>query len=168
MTEGQVDGDAHHDARDGLRLWLRLLGTAGFVERELSARLRVMFNVSLARFDFMAQLDRAGPDGMTMGALSGKLMVTSGNVTGLTDRLQAEGLVERLADPSDRRVQRIAFTGKGRDLFRRMAAAHSDWVEDILADVPDEDRARLHDLLGDLKTSAQDAASRWSYAEAGE
>lgn len=168
MTEGPLDGDTHHDARDALRLWLRLLGTAGFVERELSARLRATFNVSLARFDFMAQLDRAGSDGMTMGALSGKLMVTSGNITGLTDRLQAEGLVERLADPSDRRVQRIAFTDKGRALFRRMAQAHSGWVEDILAGVPDEDRARLYGLLGKFKGSAQDAAGRWSYAEAGE
>ena len=162
------EGPMYDDVQDALRLWLRLLGTAGFVERELATRLRAAFNVSLARFDFLAQLDRAGADGMTMGALSGKLMVTSGNITGLTDRLQAEGLVERRADPSDRRVQRIMLTSEGRGLFGRMAEAHSGWVAEIFADVSDKDRARLYALLGDLKGSAQNAAKNWVFAEAGE
>ncbi len=58
--------------------------------------LRETFDITLPRFDLLAQLDRA-PDGMTMGELSDRLMVSNGNVTGLAERLVSEGLVARPA-----------------------------------------------------------------------
>jgi len=57
-------------------------------------RLRREFNTTLPRFDLMAQLER-NPDGLKMGELSQRLMVTGGNITGVTDQLVRERLVKR-------------------------------------------------------------------------
>ena len=67
-------------------------------------RLRDSFDVTLPRFDLMAQLDRA-PNGMTLGELSQRMMVSNGNVTGLVDRLVAQGLLARRAFAARPRVR---------------------------------------------------------------
>ena len=92
---------------DALRLWLRLFTCSTLIERSIRARLRERFGITLARFDFLAQLARS-PAGLRMQELSRRLMVTGGNVTGLARELAAEGLVERRTDAADRRVQVIA------------------------------------------------------------
>src|SRR5512134_3091261 len=101
--------DSHHDA---LRLWLRLLTCTLLIERRIKARLRDRFGMTLPRFDLMAQLERA-PDGLKMSELSRRLMVTGGNVTGLTDQLVAEGLVDRHPVPGDRRAFAVRLTAGG-------------------------------------------------------
>ncbi len=75
-----------------LRLWLRLLKAARLVEAELRERLRTGHGTTLPRFDVMAALART-PRGCRMSELSGVLRVSNGNVTGIVDRLEAEGLV---------------------------------------------------------------------------
>ena len=70
---------ADHEAE--LRLWLRLLTCTTLIEGEVRRRLRDDFDVTLPRFDLMAQLDKA-PNGMTLGELSQRMMVSNGNVTG--------------------------------------------------------------------------------------
>ena len=67
-----------------------------------------------------------------MGELSRRMMVTGGNVTGITDQLVAEGLVERRPMPGDRRAQAVRLTAKGKRAFDAMAAAHEQWVVDLL------------------------------------
>ncbi len=141
--------DADHLA---LRLWLRLLACANRIEAPLRRQLREQFDNSLARFDLMAQLERQ-PEGMKMRELSRRLMVTGGNVTGLTDRLVAEGLVERLDDPGDRRAFTVRLTSEGRRQFRAMAAAHEGWVVALMDGLPSERQQSLYELLGELKTS---------------
>ena len=78
--------DTHHES---LRLWLRLLTCATMIERHVRANLRERFAISLPRFDLMAQLERH-PEGLRMGELTRRLMVTGGNVTGITDRSRHE------------------------------------------------------------------------------
>ncbi len=146
--------------RDDLRLWLRLLSCTNFIEYELQQRLRENFGISLARFDFLAQLYRAGEDELTMTDLGQRLMVTGGNITGLTDRLAKDGHVERRADPRDRRVQRICLTKQGRVFFEEMATIHSRWVGEIFADVDTASAGELRDMLARLKTSAERASDR--------
>src|ERR1700722_13606979 len=77
--------------KDRLRLWVRLLRASRTIESELRERLRQEFNTTLPRFDVMAALYRA-PEGMLMSDLSRFLLVSNGNVTGIIDRLAAEGL----------------------------------------------------------------------------
>ena len=133
-----------------LRLWLRLLACTNLVEAPLRTRLREQFRGSLPRFDLMAQLDRQ-PGGMKMRELSRRLMVTGGNVTGLTDRLVAEGLVERQDDPADRRAWTVQLTAEGRRQFRAMARAHEAWVTDLFGGLSADQQSRLFELLGQLK-----------------
>jgi DNA-binding MarR family transcriptional regulator len=104
----------------------------------------------------MAQLERT-PDGLRMNELSRRMMVTGGNVTGITDQLVAEGLVERIDVEGDRRAWRVRLTPKGRTAFEDMARAHEGWIVEAFAALDDDEIARLHRLLGKVKTRFQDA-----------
>ena len=96
-----------------LRLWLRLLATANLLAGELGARLRARHGISLAQFDYLAQLHRSGEADVAMSELGRRLMVTSGNVTGLTDRLERQGWVKRERAAHDRRTQFVRLTAGG-------------------------------------------------------
>ena len=111
------------DHAEELRLWLRLLTCTTLIEGEVRGRLRQRFDVTLPRFDLMAQLDKA-PDGMTLSDVSKRMMVSNGNVTGLVERLVESGHLDRRTSETDRRVQVIRLTKLGRAEFRRMAAEH--------------------------------------------
>lgn len=118
-------------SKQRLRLWLRLLRTSRAIEGELRERLRVGFDTTLPKFDVMAALDRK-PAGMTMTELSRFLMVSNGNVTGIIDRLAAEGIVMRRPHKEDRRATFVHLTPKGARQFAAMAKAHEAWVDEIL------------------------------------
>ena len=116
--------------KERLRFWYRAYGAVSAVEREISARLRERFGVTLARFDVMAHLF-AAPDGLTMGELTRRLLVSGGNTTGLVDRLTREALAEREVDALDRRIYRVRLSARGRALFEEMAEEHEAWVNQI-------------------------------------
>ncbi len=117
-----------HDHKDELRLWLRLFACKEVIESEVRRRLRDSFDVTLPRFDLMAQLYRA-PKAMTLGELSQRMMVSNGNVTGLVDRLLEQGL----------------------------ARANGDWIGGMLADLSADDIETLMRLLAKTKASARKA-----------
>lgn len=142
---------------EGLRLWLRLLTCTSLIEATIRAELRAEFEVTLPRFDLMAQLYRH-PSGLKMGELSQRLMVTGGNVTGIADQLEAEGLVTREADAQDRRAVLIALTAAGRRSFAKMAARHEEWVAGLLDGLTPSEQHELHRLLGRLKSTIKAAA----------
>ena len=141
--------DDHHES---LRLWLRLLTCSALIERSIRARLRSSFATTLPRFDLMAQLERH-PAGLRMGELSRRLMVTGGNVTGITDQLVREGLVERREIADDRRVYVVRLTGRGKRAFDAMAAAHERWIIEMLGGLESGERKRLYALLDRLKAT---------------
>jgi DNA-binding MarR family transcriptional regulator len=145
---------ADHEAE--LRLWLRLLTCATLIEGEIRSRLRDTVDVTLPRFDLMAQLDKA-PGGMTLGELSQRMMVSAGNVTGLAERLEALGMLERRAAPNDRRAQIVSLTADGRRAFRAMARTHENWIAEIFADLAADEIETLMALLAKTKTSARKA-----------
>lgn len=134
-----------------LKLWLRMLTCSNRVEAGIRQRLREEFGISLARFDLLAQLERA-PQGLKMKELSRRLMVTGGNVTGLTDQLEHEGFVVRSDDPADRRAYAVKLTPAGRALFRRMAAKHEQWVVALFNGLSVTEKSQLYRLLATLKT----------------
>jgi len=140
------------DSKLELKVWLRLLTCTTLIEREVRQRLRERFETTLARFDLLAQLDRA-PRGLTMGELSSRLMVTNGNVTGLTDALVREGLVSRSTEPGDRRSLRIKLTAAGKRFFDGMTPVHEQWVDALMAGLTRAEMAHLLELLGKLKQS---------------
>ena len=147
------------DHADELRLWLRLLTCTTLIEGEVRGRLRQRFDVTLPRFDLMAQLDKA-PDGMTLSDVSKRMMVSNGNVTGLVERLVESGHLDRRTSETDRRVQVIRLTKLGRAEFRKMAAEHETWIADLFVDLSPKDVRELMRLLAKTKASAQKSAAR--------
>ncbi len=147
-----------HDAPE-LRLWLRMLTCSTLVENRLRSLMRTRFDTTLPRFDLMAQLANA-PTGMKMSDLSRCMMVTNGNITGITDQLERDGLVERVKVDTDRRSCLIRLTAKGRQSFRRMSAAYQEWVSELFGDLPESRRQLLFELLGELKMAGQAALPR--------
>lgn len=144
--ESRAAPDDHH----ALRLWLRMLTCCNLIESEIRTQLRTRFDTTLPRFDLMAQLHRA-PKGMRMGELSRHMMVTNGNITGITDQLEKEGLVIRNKVETDRRSSIIKLTPLGKKTFARMARAHESWVKEMFGDLPEASRDALFQGLGELK-----------------
>jgi DNA-binding MarR family transcriptional regulator len=152
-----MEARAHSEHPEALRLWLRLLTCTQIVEKRVRTRLRERFDTTLPRFDLMAQLERA-PEGLKMNELSRRMMVTGGNVTGITDQLAAEGLVDRVDVQGDRRAYRVRLTARGRKVFNEMARQHESWIVDAFAALSDKEIAGLHKLLGKVKDHSRGAA----------
>ena len=139
-----------------------MLTCTTLLEARLRSLMRLRFNTTLPRFDLMAHLADA-PTGMKMSDLSRCMMVTNGNITGITDQLERDGLVDRVKVDTDRRSCLIRLTAKGRQQFRRMSAAYQKDLAEFLEDLPENRRQLLYELLGELKTAGlhampQDAA----------
>ena len=147
--ESRVGADDHR----ALRLWLRLLSCTQHVERQVRSRLRARFGTTLPRFDLLSQLERH-PEGLRMSALSRRMMVTGGNVTGIVDQLVREGLVARQGDADDRRACRVCLTRAGERAFAEMARAHEAWILELLSGLTRREHAELYALLAKVKARA--------------
>lgn len=135
---------------------MRLLTCTQLIETRIRNELRVRFSTTLPRFDLMSQLERH-PEGLKMNELSRRMMVTGGNVTGITDQLVKEGLVERVVQPSDRRAYRIRLTRTGEKAFAEMAREHEMWVVGLLSGLTKREHQDLLGLLAKVKLGALDA-----------
>jgi DNA-binding MarR family transcriptional regulator len=145
------------DHHQSLKLWLRMLSCTTLIEGEIRSRLRSEFGITLPRFDLMAQLERH-PDGLRMGELSKRMMVTGGNITGITDQLEQEKLVVRVPDPKDRRAYSVKLTAAGRRAFERMAAVHEGWIAELLGGLSVQEKTKLIQLLSQVKRHLNDSA----------
>jgi DNA-binding MarR family transcriptional regulator len=145
-----LEARGHSEHPEALRLWLRLLTCTQLIEKQVRTQLRERFDTTLPRFDLMSQLERS-PDGLKMNELSRRMMVTGGNVTGITDQLVTEGLVERLPVEGDRRSFRIRLTPLGRQSFDDMARQHEAWIVQAFGSLNLAQIENLHQLLGMVK-----------------
>lgn len=147
MTDAALRAEPMSKQR--LRVWLRLLRAHRGIENRLREAMRLAYGCTLPRFDVLAALDR-DRDGLRMSDLSTKLMVSNGNVTGIVDRLEAEGLVERISVDGDRRAMRVRLTRDGIDRFAEMAAEHETWVDELMATYDERELGTLIALLDRL------------------
>ena len=145
-----IESRLTHDHHQPLKLWLRMLSCTVRIETEIRTRLRNEFGITLPRFDLMAQLERH-PEGLRMGELSKRMMVTGGNVTGIAEQLVQEKLVVRVPDAHDGRAYSVKLTAAGRRAFERMAAAHEQWITELLGGVSSQDKGKLIELLSQIK-----------------
>ncbi len=157
MLDAESKVDEHpHTHREEVRLWLRLLTCTKLVEAEIRRRLREEFDMTLPRFDLLAQLERS-TQGLLLSELSRRLMVSNGNVTGLVERLVSEGFVHRITDRDDRRAARVSLTKSGRAAFTHMAKAHARWLADMLGGLGAERQQALRSALGEFKDVVRQA-----------
>ncbi len=145
-----LDSRLSDGTHESLRLWLRLLTCTHLVENHVRKSLAAQFKTTLPRFDLMAQLERF-PDGLQMGELSRRMLVTGGNVTGIVDQLEGAGLLVRTEDPTDRRVYLVKLTKEGRRLFGQMAVEHESWIVKLFSGIPKREQRLLNESLTHLR-----------------
>jgi DNA-binding MarR family transcriptional regulator len=150
--------DTQEGKKPELRLWLRMLSTTKLISQEIRRRLRTEFGATLPQFDLLAQLYRE-KDGLRLGELSKRTMVTNGNVTGLVERLEVDGLIIRETPEGDRRVTVAKLTRRGTEVFGAMAKAHEGWLRDLMADVQPSE---IDTLLVDMHLVKQSVSNHLS------
>lgn len=110
--------------------------------------------LSFGEYLVLAALRRAGPPyRMNPTALYDAVILTSGAMTNRLDRLEAQGLVERLPDPADRRGRLVALTRRGRDVVDAALVDHITNEEWLLAGLTARERNTVARLLRKLLTS---------------
>jgi DNA-binding MarR family transcriptional regulator len=153
---------AVHDPMDSkkqeLRVWLRLLSTTKLISQEIRRRLRAEFGATLPQFDLLAQLYRE-PDGLRLGEISKRTMVTNGNITGLVARLEEDGLVYRETPGDDRRVTVARLTEAGQLAFAEMARVHELWIHELMADIDHNAVSALVSGIDQLQRSVRNHLS---------
>lgn len=133
-----------------LQVHLRLARCRNLMMREMRRSVE-RWNLTLPQFDVLAELARAPEQGFTFVELSRLLLVTSGNLTGIIDRLEDYGLVKREAEATDRRVTRMKLTPVGRRKIDDILPLHAADVSQVLSVLPPERLSLLNDLLGELR-----------------
>ena len=148
--------DAVGDEHDQLRLWLRLYSVSRLIENEVRRRLLSEFDTTFPRFDILSQIERA-PDGLNLGELSQRLMVSPGNITAVIKRLVEDGLIRREQNPDDRRESFIHMTPLGRATFAEMARSHEGWIRSLTAGLDPAETRQMLGLLRKMKGRARQA-----------
>ncbi|WP_259274311.1 MarR family winged helix-turn-helix transcriptional regulator [Sulfitobacter mediterraneus] len=133
-------------SRRRLRTWIRLLRLTRGTENQLREYLRVTHDTTLPRFDVMAALYR-NQSPMKMTALSKMLLVSNGNASTIVNRLEKDGLVERVSPEKDRRVVNVTLTAEGSAQFEVQAKGHEAMVNDLFDGLEDADLDQIRDLL---------------------
>ena len=144
------------DTRTALQVWLEILSCRKRVEAQLRGLMRDRYDSTLPRFDVAAALYRH-PDGLPMSEIARHLMVTKGNITAIAAPLEAEGIIESVANTHDRRSQIMRLTPYGRRAFAARARVHERWIGELFADLDADELATLARLLTKLNGSVDRA-----------
>ena len=135
----------------------RVLRLSRFFERALASAFH-QFGINGGEFDVLATLRRCGgADGLTASQLAAKCMLSTAAMTNRLDRLEAVDLVERRAEPRDRRVVRVALTAEGRHLIDHAFAAHVDNQRGMVSALSVEEQDLLAALLRRLLLSFEES-----------
>jgi DNA-binding MarR family transcriptional regulator len=133
--------------RPSVLAWLRMWRVVQKVERAAAEHLRT-YGLNSAQFYVLANVGAA--EGCKQKELGASLLVTKGNVSHLVDQMERRGLVSRRQEG---RTNRLYLTEEGWRLFEEVVPAHEDLVHQLMSALPEEDQARLHELLRGLDRS---------------
>lgn len=151
----------NHQA-DALRLWV-ILSRA---QSAVAAHARADFNrhgLTGAEFGAMEALFHKGP--LLLGEVQKKILLSSGGITYVIDRLEARGLVERQRCPTDRRASYAALTAEGAQLMEEIFPQHAARIEGALSGLTAEEQREASALLRKLGHHAAELALEPEYRE---
>jgi len=135
-----------------VRVWFRLIRLEARLGAVVSDRLREI-GLSVPQCDVLTTLTEA--EGVSQQTLAKRLYVTKGNISGLLDRLESAGLVERRSTENDRRQYEIYLTAPGRAAAERAIAIQHEWIGDTLGRLPNSDLESFERLLVTLRDIAR-------------
>ncbi|HNT33533.1 MAG TPA: MarR family transcriptional regulator [bacterium] len=126
---------------------LNVLMTAGMMTREGDRILRP-FGMTGAQLNVLILLGYQAHQGcMTQSDLADKLLVNRSNVTGLVDRMQRAGWVERIPDPQDRRVNLLRLTTKGRGILEKVEPVYFERIHSVMNCITPNEQKELCTML---------------------
>ncbi len=114
---------------DRLVLFGLLLETNARLERQLGAALEDAMGLPLPWFEVLLRVKRAEGGYLSMSSLATQTVYSSGGTTRLIDRIEAQGLVERAACPSDRRSVHVRLTARGEETLNKAIEVHVEHLE---------------------------------------
>jgi MarR family transcriptional regulator, 2-MHQ and catechol-resistance regulon repressor len=135
----------------GTHLWLVLMKSHRALSRH-AQRSVDSAEMGLSEFAALELLLHKGPQ--PVNAIGRRIDLTSGSITSAVDRLEKRGLVERGADPDDRRARVVRLTAKGKALITKVFAGHKAAMDRAAAGLSAAERTTLIQLLKKLGTSA--------------
>lgn len=139
-------------ARDtALKLWIVLARSFAAIERDIHAELAT-HEITPTEFGILEALHHKGP--LLLGEIQRKVLVTSGGITYLVDRLTEKGLVERQECPGDRRARYAVLTPAGSALIRKIFPAHAKRIERAVSGLTATEQAQATVLLRRLGLAA--------------
>jgi MarR family transcriptional regulator, 2-MHQ and catechol-resistance regulon repressor len=123
-----------------LKLWVVLARAYAAVQEHSLADIE-RHGLTVGEFGILESLFHKGP--MLLGEVQRRILVSSGGITYLVDRLESRGLVERRDCPGDRRARYAALTPEGEALIRRIFPEHARCIEHALSglDAAEQDEA---------------------------
>jgi MarR family transcriptional regulator, 2-MHQ and catechol-resistance regulon repressor len=135
-----------------LKLWVVLSRAHAAVARHAEADI-ARSGLTFAEFGVLEALYHKGP--LLLGELQRKVLVSSGGVTYLVDRLEGRGLVERQECPEDRRARYAALTPAGEALVDRIFPEHARSIARAVSGLTKAEQAQATALLRSLGTAAE-------------
>ena len=136
---------------DDLKLWVVLARAHAAIERQVSRDI-AEHGLSIAEFGILELIHHKGPQ--LLGDIQRRILVSSGGITFLVDRLEAKGLVAREACPNDRRARYAVLTPAGRALMKRIFPRHAAAVSRALSGLTRDERQAATKLLRTLGLAA--------------
>ena len=146
-----------------LKLWV-VLARAYAAVSERAARDVARHGLTLAEFAVMEALYHKGQ--LLLGEVQKKILVSSGGVTYLVDRLEQRGLVERRLCAEDRRARYAALTPKGEAFMSRIFPEHAACISDVASALTLAEQQQVTRLLRDLGRHAADDLKTGSTTQA--
>jgi MarR family 2-MHQ and catechol resistance regulon transcriptional repressor len=148
----ELHPEAHEPQLDeataaALRLWVIMSRAHTAVAAHAAAHV-AQHGLTLAEFGIIEALYHRGP--MLLGEVQKRILVSSGGITFLVDRLAAKGLVERRSCETDRRARYAALTPKGTALVAEIFPSHAAVVREAMTGIGVEEQQQLADLLRDM------------------
>ncbi|MBB6217112.1 MarR family 2-MHQ and catechol resistance regulon transcriptional repressor [Anaerosolibacter carboniphilus] len=121
---------------------IELKKTSDILE-ELHSQFFSRYGISNTKFNVLAILYNGPMEGMILSEISELMLVTKGNMTGLIDRLEKQGFVERIRDDDDRRKISAVITEEGRVFTQMVIEDYKRWTKEILVDIKMEEKNEL-------------------------
>src|SRR5258705_11367384 len=125
-----------------------VLHTSGVLETRVESKLSDVV-LSIAKLAALHVRAKAG-ESLPLGQLAERLSCVKSNVTQLVDRLEADGLVSRAADPNDRRSRLAVLTAAGRKAYAKGIEIQSQAEKELFSALSNEESKKLHELLAKL------------------